>query len=150
MMNVAVENIAYVHAWLDGRGIEYIRTYADTRKEHWHDVDDLSLFVCNSLKFRFAAIKPKINWNDVHWKYNFLAEDENGACYLYHTKPIIASEAARAWEEGVKWQAVIPVCRAAAFNSFCPSLNCDWKDSLVQRPADQDCNILSQADTAKR
>lgn len=73
--------------------------------------------------------KPSINWEHVHSKFNYLAEDFGGAAFLYEEKPFAADAG---------WG--VPSCSSEIaevnmFASYTPG-TCDWKDSLVARPKD--------------
>jgi hypothetical protein len=69
--------------------------------------------------------KPSINWEHVHCRYNYLAEDSCGAVFLYKDEPFIALNS---W--GIQGgEAMV----AHMFASYVKG-TCDWKDSLVKRP----------------
>ena len=73
------------------------------------------------------AEKPSINWEHVSIKFNYLAEDSDGAVYLYEKKPYTAQDV---W--GVS-DSFSEVTEAYMFASYVKG-TCDWKDSLIQRP----------------
>lgn len=74
------------------------------------------------------AEKPSINWDEVSDAYNYLAVDEDGEGFLFVVRPNIVD---------LNWFSVhcnIRVINAEVFKSFKPG-NCDWKESLVERPS---------------
>lgn len=73
------------------------------------------------------ASKPSINWEHVHPDYKWLATDADGETYLYKEEPSLMARGDGAWPAGWDWG------DATIFASFTPG-DCDWKDSLVQRP----------------
>ena len=73
------------------------------------------------------AAKPSINWEHVSNEFNYLAEDPDGAAYLYEKKPFTAQDV---W--GVS-DSLSEVAEAFMFASYVKG-TCDWKDSLIQRP----------------
>jgi hypothetical protein len=73
--------------------------------------------------------KPSINWEHVHCRYNYLAEDANGDVWLYAEKPQLSGK--------THWSAVMgDHTKAKSHASYVPGV-CNWKDSLVKRPAVQ-------------
>jgi hypothetical protein len=73
------------------------------------------------------AEKPSINWEHVSNEFSYLAEDSDGAAYLYENKPYTDQDA---W--GVS-DSFGEVAEASMFASYVKG-TCDWKDSLIQRP----------------
>ena len=70
--------------------------------------------------------KPSINWDNVHSKFNYLAQDADGSAWLYAEKPQI--------NHSSHWSAVLGgPAKADSHASYDPG-TCDWKDSLVERP----------------
>lgn len=69
--------------------------------------------------------KPSINWNHVHCRYNYLAEDSCGAVFLYKEEPFIALTS---W--GIQGGEALV---AHTFASYVKG-TCDWKESLIKRP----------------
>jgi hypothetical protein len=82
------------------------------------------------------ATKPSINWDHVSKKWQWLAKDENGRTYLHDNKPSL-SRALLSWHTK-DYNAQL---NATHFSSFSPG-DCDWKDSLVQRPAKDMSELL--------
>ena len=71
-------------------------------------------------------VKPSINWDNVHSKFNYLAQDADGSAWLYAEKPQI--------NHSSHWSAVLGgPAKADSHASYDPG-TCDWKDSLVERP----------------
>ena len=69
--------------------------------------------------------KPFINWEHVHNKFKWLAQDSEGGYWLYEEEPI---------EIDGEWICSSGDCTSAeGFISLIPG-TCDWKDSLVARP----------------
>jgi hypothetical protein len=79
--------------------------------------------------------KPSINWDHVSEKWQWLAKDENGRTYLHDSKPSL-SRALLSWHTKD-----YNASNATHFSSFSPG-DCDWKDSLVQRPAKDMSELL--------
>lgn len=71
--------------------------------------------------------KPSIDWSHVAPKWRWLATDEDGCTLLYLSKPDLNSN--QWWHDSGEFQ------EAKAFDSFRPG-TCDWRESLVERPAD--------------
>ena len=72
--------------------------------------------------------KPSIDWSHVSDKFNCLARDYDGSVYLYEKKPEMGDDS---WSPRTSaWGDVIS---AAAFKSL-DAGNCDWAESLVERP----------------
>ena len=70
--------------------------------------------------------KPSINWDNVHSKFNYLAQDADGSAWLYAEKPQI--------NHSSHWSVVLGGhAKADSHASYDPG-TCDWKDSLVERP----------------
>ena len=70
--------------------------------------------------------KPSINWDNVHSKFNYLAQDADGSAWLYAEKPQI--------NHSSHWSVVLGNdTKADSHASYDPG-TCDWKDSLVKRP----------------
>lgn len=77
---------------------------------------------------RIKLSKPSIDWSQVSDKYNFLTRSKNGHAYLHTIEPKLgcASWYTLLAEEGYS-------ANADTHQSYTPG-NCDWKDSLIQRP----------------
>ena len=70
--------------------------------------------------------KPAINWDHVHSKFKYLAQDADGSAWLYAEKPQINPSS--------HWSVVLSNhTKADSHASYDPG-TCDWKDSLVERP----------------
>lgn len=138
MINVKEAAIPYVYAWLGGRNVEYTNTffYEEDEEYPWYTVDDISIFAYSGVNFRFAPIRPSIDWSHVVRRYNFLAQDQYGDCYLFDSEPTVSQYN---WIQNRKGKFM---CKAEAFESLKPGLNRDWKKSLVQRPPD-DSNCMT-------
>jgi hypothetical protein len=71
--------------------------------------------------------KPSINWNHVHSRFRWIAQDAEGGCWLYEDKPV---------EDEGEWKCSSGDCTSAeGLISLNPG-TCDWNDSLVARPKD--------------
>ena len=117
------EKMAIFEAYLDGAPIERFtirsKEWIYTLDPAWRRDD------C----YRVQPTHPTINWYQVAPEYKWLAMDKSGVCYLYRTTPYIPHSAQTTW---------LPVgqrVRADVLLSFKPG-TCDWKDSLVERPAE--------------
>ena len=70
--------------------------------------------------------KPSIDWSAVAPEYKWLARDKSGNGHLYRYKPEIREKF---------WTYCIGGCLSAKFFASYHHGTCDWKDSLVERPA---------------
>ena len=79
-------------------------------------------------KHRIKPTKPSIDWSQVSDEFNYLARDKEGLVYLYGNKPKITE---------YDWWFVddVEFVSASAFKSV-EIGNCDWTESLVERPKD--------------
>ena len=69
--------------------------------------------------------KPSIDWNHVHDKFEWIAQDSEGGYWLYEERPDKIDG---------EWVCSSGDCTSAeGFSSLIPG-TCDWKDSLVARP----------------
>lgn len=69
--------------------------------------------------------KPTVNWNHVNSRYNYLAQDESGTCWVYENVPILIED---------EWASSRGDCTPAdCLQSLVPG-TCSWEDSLVERP----------------
>ena len=69
--------------------------------------------------------KPAIDWEHVHNKFKWIAQDAEGGCGLYEDRPDKIDG---------EWVCSSGDCTSAeGFISLIPG-TCDWKDSLVARP----------------
>lgn len=85
-----------------------------------------------AVRYRVVAVekpktKPSIDWSHVAPQYKWLARDIDDAAYVYVNKPFIS--AADMWEAPA-----YDHYRANGFASYVAG-DCDWKESLVERPA---------------
>ena len=70
--------------------------------------------------------KPTVNWGHVNSRYNYLAQDESGTCWVYENVPILIED---------EWASSRGDCTPAdCLQSLVPG-TCFWKDSLVERPS---------------
>jgi len=72
------------------------------------------------------ATKPSINWDHVHPDYKWLARDKDGGPFFYTKRP---SCGRGTWHR----PSGSGMNGADTFASYTPG-DCDWKDSLVERP----------------
>ena len=73
------------------------------------------------------VVKPSINWDHVHGKYNYLAADDMGNAWLYGKEPTID-------DDNGYWDVELgEFVLADTHVSYVPG-TCDWKESLVKRP----------------
>ena len=69
--------------------------------------------------------KPTVNWDHVSSRYNYLAQDESGTCWVYEHVPILIED---------EWASSRGDCTPAdCLQSLVPG-SCFWKDSLIERP----------------
>ena len=73
------------------------------------------------------VVKPSINWDHVHGKYNYLATDDMGNAWLYVKEPTIDDDNG-CWDVELGEFAL-----ADTHVSYAPG-TCDWKESLIKRP----------------
>jgi hypothetical protein len=97
-------------------------SYTSDGKRNEHYIQSLYPYPVEIVK---KVTKPSINWDHVHSRYNYLAEDSCGAVFLYKEEPFIALNS-WAIQGG---EAIV----AHMFASYVKG-TCDWKDSLVKRP----------------
>ena len=79
---------------------------------------------------RIKPTKPSIDWSHVSDGFNYLAKDKEGLVYLYKNKPSI-TEYDWWFVDGGEF------VNASAFKSLKVG-NCDWTDSLVKRPDNEE------------
>lgn len=73
-----------------------------------------------------TGTKDELDWSHVAPEYKWMARDEDGEAFLFHTEPFI--------EAGTEfWNAMTYTADATAFASYKRG-SCDWRDSLVRRP----------------
>lgn len=70
--------------------------------------------------------KPSINWDHVHSKFKYLAQDADGSAWLYAEKPQI--------NHSSHWSGVLGGHAKAESHATYDPGTCDWKDSLIERP----------------
>ena len=115
--------IEVMQAYVEGKKIQYCDDGWD-----WDVVDNPS-WDWIGIEYRVKPVsKPSINWDHVHPDYKYLYMDSDGSSYIVASEPT---------------QGVAFVCwliedddgyvPAEIFASFVPG-DCDWKESLVQRP----------------
>ena len=69
--------------------------------------------------------KPTVNWDHVSSRYNYIAQDESGTCWVYEHEPILIED---------EWASSRGDCTPAdCLQSLVPG-TCSWDDSLVERP----------------
>ena len=69
--------------------------------------------------------KPTVNWDHVNSRYNYLAQDESGTCWVYEHVPILIED---------EWASSRGDCTPVdCLQSLVPG-TCSWEDSLVERP----------------
>lgn len=98
-------------------------TYTSDGREHEnHTIPAIYPYPVEIIK---KVTKPSIDWNHVHNKFKWVAQDSEGGCWLYEDKPV---------EGEGEWKCSSGDCTPAeGFISLIPG-TCDWKDSLVARP----------------
>lgn len=70
--------------------------------------------------------KPSIDWSQIKPEYKWLARDEDDTAYVYIAKPVPSPQGT--------WFAAGEIGILNHMASYIPG-DCDWKDSLVERPA---------------
>lgn len=115
----------FILAWAEGAEIECLIKGTET----WEKVKNPSF--SPDITYRIALIPDTINWDHVNEKYNYLARDRDGECFLFENKPTIAYNS-NVWnyQEGGCIQANL-------FTSLSVG-TVDWKDSLQVRPGYED------------
>ena len=73
------------------------------------------------------VVKPSINWDHVHGKYNYLATDDMGNAWLYGKEPTID-------DDNGCWDVELGEFALADTHVSYATGTCDWKESLVKRP----------------
>lgn len=81
-------------------------------------------------RYRIKPTKPSIDWSHVSDNYKFLVKNMNGSCFLYENRPKPESE--DWWSDS---GGAYTGC--SAFKSL-DAGNCDWRDSLVKRPDNEE------------
>ena len=124
-MKTLEEKISVMQAALEGKEIELL--VLDLKRDGWSDVTGEPYFNWYDFDYRVKELtKPSIDWKSVHQKFKWLARDSNGSAFLFPNKPKMCEYC---------WILRGDVSHAAEpFASYVPG-NCDWKDSLVERPS---------------
>jgi|SRR5690554_4978282 len=117
--------IEVMQAFADGKSVEF-------RWKDEHEWRELKGRVAGwdwvSIEYRIKeSTKPSINWDHVHPDYKYLFTDDDGSSYLVASKP---TQSKTCWLIDVDDEHCV---KAEGFASFIPG-DCDWKESLVQRP----------------
>jgi len=115
------EQLDIVTYWLDTGRIEVLDTYSN----RWYTITMPAWQ--HKGYFRKPLTKPSVNWDHVAKEYNYMATDKSGATYLYKLKPHKSSSFFNS-------ESYRP--RADTFASFVKG-TCDWENSLVKRPEQQ-------------
>lgn len=117
--------IKVMQAYLDGKPIEFFNGYLENWEVWESDLEPVWSWLGTSYRVK-ELTKPSINWDEVSDEYNWLACDGDGRVYLYEHPPEID-------EESGVWCSNCSFTNASAFKSFIKG-NCDWEESLIQRP----------------
>ncbi len=107
-------------AYADGAEVQVLGN------DDWCDVPEAN-FDWHHRAYRVKPRKPSINWDHVGPKFNWLAINDEGDGVLFDKEPC-RTHIGWGLDEGF-YHSVI----GCTFASFDPG-NCDWKDSLVERP----------------
>ena len=98
-------------------------TYTSEGKYAEYDVNvSLYLYPVEVVK---KVTKPSIDWNHVHSRFKWVAQDSDGGCWLYEEEPIETIDG---------WKCTKGDCTPAEGFISLTLGTCDWKDSLVVRP----------------
>jgi hypothetical protein len=113
-------------AYADGAEIEW------RAKGEWNFVQDGNFsFDWFRKEYRVKPRKkPSINWDHVNDKLNWLVIQKNGDARIYETRPQLDTDG---FGNFMGWHSDNGSFSANSHASFDPG-NCDWKDSLVERP----------------
>ena len=76
-------------------------------------------------RVQLPVTKPSIDWSQIKPKYKWLARDSNGAPHVFAHEPECLVD---------QWDAHSAFARVDSLVSYALG-DCDWKDSLVERPA---------------
>lgn len=114
--------LALFSAWVDGRRVMYCASNGE-----WQPCFQNPLWY-EDTAYRIAPL-PKtpdsIDWSHVAPQYIAIARDDDGLAYFYKTEPR---------QFGSVWRAAGGTIRAVSHASYVRG-TCDWRDSLVMRPA---------------
>ena len=103
----------------DGSGSSYTR---DGKRLVFYEIPALYPYPVEIVK---KMTKPTVNWDHVNSRYNYLAQDKEGACWVYEHVPILIED---------EWASSRGDCTPAdCLQSLVPG-TCFWKESLVKRP----------------
>lgn len=122
-MSKTSEKIEVMQAFEDGRVIEAIQyaSWVPVPEPKWNwDMADYRIK---------PTTKPSINWDHLAPEVEFICTDPNGVSKAFENKPYISSTHSVQWV-GKGGHAIKGLAHLA---SYLPG-DCDWKDSLVQRP----------------
>jgi hypothetical protein len=90
----------------------------------WRELDFFPSWSLTSTYRAKSRPKPSIDWTQVTPNFKWLAQDGYGSAYLYENQP----------ESGhAMWKTPGEIHEVRAFVSYDPG-DCDWRDSLIQRP----------------
>src|SRR5690554_1610547 len=114
--------IEVMQAFAEGKSIEF----RQKGENGWRVIEGrLASWNWDAKEYRIKEpTKPSINWDHVHPDYKWVATDADGENLLNRKEPRAG------WYEWVGGQHWVGAC---IFKSFIPG-DCDWKESLVQRP----------------
>ena len=114
----AVGNYCIDVKFKDGLSISY------TNDGKYHKGGNVTLFPY-PIEIVKAITKPSIDWSHVNSRYNYLAQDDTGTCWVYEHVPILIED---------EWASSRGDCTPAdCLQSLVPG-TCSWIDSLVERP----------------
>ena len=116
-----------VQAVLDGYEVEGLTPCGDWQAVTSIDFDIPFLDFIFMGEFRVRPTKPSINWSHVHPDFRYLARVENGLAYLFKDNPHMC-------EDYRVWHSSSGGCEDASIFSTLKPGNCDWTESLVERP----------------
>jgi len=114
------EKIKIMQAYLEGERIE--KCYRGSSAWEGVTIPDWSW---GEYDYRVSLRKPSINWNHVHPKFNYLAKNMHGFCYLFREEPEIFRE---------DWVSNNTYGIYAGTHSSLDPGHGNWKESLVGRP----------------
>jgi hypothetical protein len=123
--------IEVMQAYVDGKKIQVTpprnQLLIGIAAEQWIDIDNPS-WEWRLVDYRVKPVsKPSIIWDHVHPDYKYLFTESNGSSYLVASEPTLSSAY---WLIDAEDEYYV---KAEGFASFIPG-DCDWKESLVQRP----------------
>lgn len=118
--------IAVMQAFADGKQIA-VKSFRD---EGWyliypHETPDWDW---SKHEYRVEPEKPSIDWSHVSPEYRYLAVDDDERAHLYEVKP---THRAHDWIDENNRHRHTP--KASVFASYKRG-DCDWRESLVERP----------------